>query len=127
MEPPGNPARFNPLVDRAVRWTASWGGPAVYAYCTNYLVDVRYAVIVDESSTVVRQTEVTAAKTIIKLARDGLDLWMERLTADTGYGSAERLDWLVHGEGIEPQIPVFDKSKRTGGSVSREDFVYDLR
>lgn len=26
-------------VDPATRWTASWGGPAVFAYCTDYLVD----------------------------------------------------------------------------------------
>lgn len=33
-------------VDPAARWTASWGGPAIYAYCTNYLIDVEHAVIV---------------------------------------------------------------------------------
>jgi hypothetical protein len=44
---------------------------------------------------------------------------------DTGYGSAEMLNWLVHERGIEPHIPVFDKSKRTDGTFSREDFTYD--
>jgi transposase len=39
--------KFISPVDPAARWTASWGGPAVYAYCTNYLVDVQHAVIVD--------------------------------------------------------------------------------
>jgi hypothetical protein len=47
------------------------------------------------------------------------------LIADTGYGSAEMLNWLVHERGIEPHIPVFDKSKRTDGTFSREDFTYD--
>jgi hypothetical protein len=47
------------------------------------------------------------------------------LIADTGYGSAEMLHWLVHERGIEPHIPVFDKSKRTDGTFSREDFAYD--
>jgi transposase len=32
--------KFVSPVDHAARWTASWGGPAVYAYCTNYLIDV---------------------------------------------------------------------------------------
>jgi hypothetical protein len=101
-------------------------GPAVYAYCTNYLIDVQHAVIVDvEPSTAVRQAEVTAAKAMIERACGRLDLWPERLIADTGYGSAEMLDWLVNDRGIEPHIPVFDKSKRTDGTVSRDEFAYD--
>ena len=35
------------------------------------------------------------------------------------------LNWLVHDRGIEPHIPVFDKSQRTDGTFSREDFVHD--
>ena len=35
------------------------------------------------------------------------------------------LNWLVNDRGIEPHIPVFDKSKRTDDTFSREDFVYD--
>jgi Transposase DDE domain len=73
----------------------------------------------------VRQAEVTAAKTMIERVDDRFDLWPERLIADTGYGSAEMLNWLVHERGIEPHIPVFDKSKRTDGTFSREDFTYD--
>jgi hypothetical protein len=52
-------------------------------------------------------------------------LWPERLSADTAYGSAENLAWLVHERGIEPHIPVFDKSQRSDGTFSRDDFVYD--
>lgn len=60
---PVEPKHVSP-VDPAARWTAAWGGPAVYAYCTNYLIDVEHAIIVDvEASTAVRQAEVTAAKT----------------------------------------------------------------
>jgi len=87
---------------------------------------VKHAVIVDvEPSTAVRQAEVTAAKTMIARTHDRFDLWPERLIADTGYGSAETLDWLVNDRGIEPHIPVFDKSKRTDDTFSRDDFVYD--
>ena len=35
------------------------------------------------------------------------------------------LEWLVHERGIEPHVPVFDKSLRTDGSFSRQDFTYD--
>jgi hypothetical protein len=31
----------------------------------------------------------------------------------------------VHGRGIEPHIPVFDKSQRSDGTFSRSDFTYD--
>jgi hypothetical protein len=51
-------------------------------------------------------------------------IWPERLAADTGYGSAENLAWLVHERGIEPHIPVFEKN-RTDGSFGRADFLYD--
>jgi hypothetical protein len=73
----------------------------------------------------VRQAEVTAAKTMITRAHDHFDLHPARLAADTGYGSAEMLDWLVNEQGIEPHVPVFDKSQRTDGTFGRDDFTYD--
>ena len=62
---------------------------------------------------------------MIERAHDRHALWPERLVADTGYGSAEMLAWLVHERGIEPHIPVFDKSARTDGTFSRGDFRFD--
>jgi hypothetical protein len=49
----------------------------------------------------------------------------EKLIGDTAYGNAEMLNWLVDECGIEPHIPVFDKSQRTDGTFSRDDFTYD--
>ncbi len=84
--------------------------------------------IVDvEATTAVRQAEVTAAKRMIERAHDRFGLWPEKLTADTGYGSAEMLAWLVHERGIEPHVPVFDKSARTDGTFGRDEFRYDAR
>jgi transposase len=122
---PVEPKSISP-VDPAARWTAAKGGAAVYAYCTNYLIDVDHAVIVDvEATTAIRQAEVTAAKRMIERTQDRFGLWPKRLMADTGYGSGPMLDWLVHERGIEPHIPVFDNSKRSDGTYSRDDFVYD--
>jgi hypothetical protein len=45
--------------------------------------------------------------------------------ADTAYGAAPMLNWLVETKGIAPHIPVFDKSKRDDGTFSRSDFQYD--
>ena len=119
-------AKFISPTDPAARWTAAAGGPACYAYCDNYLIDLNCAVIVDvEATTAVRQAEVGAAKTMLTRTAETFGLWPERLVADTGYGSAAMLGWLVHEQGIEPHIPVFDKSKRTDGPFSREAFRYD--
>ena len=112
--------------DPAARWTGATGGLAFFAYSTNYLIDLKHAVIVDvEATTAIRQAEVTAAKTMIERTIDRFDLYPERLAADTGYGSAEMLGWLVHEHGIEPHIPVWDKSGRKDGTFSRADFAYD--
>ena len=118
--------KFVSPADPASRWTGANKGLAFFAYSTNYLIDLDHAVIVDvEPSTAVRQAEVTAAKIMIERARERHDLWPERLSADTAYGSAEMLNWLVHDQGIEPHIPVIDKSQREDGTFSRADFTYD--
>ena len=108
------------LVDPASRYTSAHGGQAQFCYATNYLIDVENAVIVDvEASTAVRQAEVTAAKRMIERSADRHGLWPRKLIADTGYGSAEMLAWLVHERGIEPHVPVFDKSARADGAFDR--------
>ena len=114
--------------DPAARYTSAHGGQAQFFYATNYLIDVKHAVIVDvEASTAVRQAEVTAAKRMIQRVHDDLGLWPRKLIADTGYGSADMLNWLVHERDIEPHIPVFDKSARNDGTFSRADFTYDTQ
>jgi transposase len=118
--------KFVSPADPASRWTGAAKGPAFFAYSTNYLIDLDNAVIVDvEASTAVRQAEVTAARTMIERVQERFELWPERLAADTAYGSAEMLDWLVHEQGVEPHIPVWDKSTREDGTFSRSDFAYD--
>ena len=46
------------------------------------------------------------------------------LAADSAYGSADSLAWLVKKKEIAPHIP-FDKSNRTDGTFSRVDFKFD--
>ena len=88
---------------------------------TNYLIDLEHAVIMDvEATTAVRQAEVTAPARMIARTQERFGIWPERLAADTAYGSAEMLAWLVHEHGIEPHIPVFDKSARDDGTFSRD-------
>jgi len=118
--------KFISPADPAARWTGAHGGQAFFAYSTNYLIDIDNAIIVDvEATTAIRQAEVLAAKRMIQRAMERFDLYPARLMADSAYGSAEMLGWLVDEHGIEPHVTVFDKSARKDGTFSREDFRYD--
>jgi transposase len=118
--------KFVSRSDPAAQWTGALKGHAFFAYAANYLIDLDHAVIVDvEASRAIRQAEVGAARTMIDRVEDRFGLYPERLAADTAYGTAEMLNWLVHERGIEPHIPVFDKSQRSDGTFSRDDFTYD--
>jgi hypothetical protein len=61
-------------------------------------------------------------KTMIEPTEERFGLKPERLIGDTAYGAAPMLNWLVEDKGIAPHIPVFDKSKRDDGTLSRSDF-----
>jgi transposase len=112
--------------DPAAQWTAAKDGPAIFAYSYNYLIDLRSAIIVDvEASRSVRQAEVGAAKVMIERTAQRFDLKPTRLAADTAYGSAEMLNWLVKEREIAPHVPVIDKSARRDGTFARTDFRYD--
>jgi transposase len=112
--------------DPAAQWTGAMRGPAFFAYADNYLIDVKFGVIVDvEASRAIRQAEVGAARTMIERTGERFGLKPERLAADTAYGSAANLNWLVNDKKIAPHIPVIDKSKREDGTLSRSDFTFD--
>jgi transposase len=112
--------------DPAAQWTGAHKGPAFFAYSDNYLIDVKFGVIMDvEASRAIRQAEVGAAKTMIERTEERFGLKPERLAGDTAYGSGANLDWLVNGAKIAPHIPVNDKSKREDGTFSREEFSFD--
>jgi hypothetical protein len=101
-------------------------GPAFFAYADNYLIDLKAAVIVDvEASRAVRQAEVGAARTMLERTAERFGLKPERLAADSAYGSAEMLHWLVDEQKIDPHVLVIDKSERQDGTFSRSEFTYD--
>jgi transposase len=118
--------KFTSHSDPASQWTAARKGPAYFAYSANYMIDTDNAVILDvEATRSVRQAEVGAARTMIDRLAQSYNLHPERLIADTAYGSAAMLDWLVKGRGIAPHIPVIDKSGRKDGTFERAHFTYD--
>ena len=112
--------------DPAAQWTGAQRGPAFFAYSDNYLIDVKFGIIMDvEASRAIRQAEVGAAKTMIERTEQRFAIKPERLAGDTAYGSGANLDWLVNEAKIAPHIPVVDKSRREDGTFSREDFTFD--
>ena len=112
--------------DPAAQWTGAMRGPAFFAYADNYLIDVKFGVIMDvKASRAIRQAEVGAGKTMVERTEERFDIKPKWLAADTAYGSGPNLNWLVKDKDIAPHIPVIDKSKREDGSLSRQDFTFD--
>lgn len=112
--------------DPAAQWTGAMRGPAFFAYSDNYLIDVKFGVIMDvEASRAIRQAEVGAAQTMVERTEERFDIKPKVLAADTAYGSGKNLNWLVKDKDIAPHIPVIDKSKRDDGTFSRDDFTFD--
>ena len=118
--------KFISRSDPAAQWTGAHKGHAFFAYSANYLIDTDHGVIVDvEATRAIRQAEVGAARTMLERTETRFGVKPDSLTADSAYGSAESLAWLVKQKGITPLIPVFDKSNRTDGTFSRADFAFD--
>ncbi len=114
------------LTDPMAQWTAAPGGPAYYAYSTNYLVDTDNGIIVDvEATPALRTPEVWSTKTMIERVRERFGIETRKLIGDTAYGTAEFLGWMVNEANIEPHVPVFDKSAEKPGQFHRADFDYD--
>jgi hypothetical protein len=114
------------LTDPMARWSAAHGGKAVYAYSTNYLIDVEHSIILDAQATpAYRIDEAQATKTMLERVEARFDLKPERLIGDTAYGTAPMLSWLVEEKHIAPHVPVWDKTQRKDGTFSVSDFQWD--
>src|SRR6266571_4318875 len=124
--PPEVPPKSVSLTDPAARYTAAPGGPAFYAYSTNYLVDVDAGIIVDvEATPAFRTDEVNATRTMIDRVEERFEMKPTRLIGDMAYGAAELLGWMVNDKAIEPHVPVWDKTQRKDETLSSSDFHWD--
>jgi transposase len=114
------------LTDPASCWTSALGGPAYYAYSTNYLIDTDSAIIVGvQASPATLSEESKAARTMLEDTEARFGLKPDYLAGDTGYGNAQMLGWLVEEKHITPYIPVFDKSEGKEGQFGRSDFRWE--
>jgi transposase len=114
------------LTDPAASWTAAPGGPAFYAYSTNYLIDLDAGIIVDVEATPAHRTqEVESTKKMIDRVEQRFGMKPGRLVGDTAYGIAPMLGWMVQDKGIAPHVPVWDRSERKDGTLPSSEFVWD--
>ncbi len=122
----GKAPKYVSATDPAARWTAAPGSPAFFAYSTNYLIDIEAGIIVDVEATPSHRTaEAESTKKMIEHVEERFNLKPKRLAGDTAYGTGPMLEWLVEEKGIEPHVPVWDKSARRDGSFAISDFTWN--
>src|SRR5690606_20288026 len=109
--------------DPAAQWTGAHKGHAFFAYATNYLIDTGHGISLEgEASRAIRQAEVGASRSRLDRTAERFGRKRQSRVADSACASAENLAWLVKRRGVAPHIPVFDKSSRTDGTLSRSGF-----
>ena len=121
----GKPPKEVSLTDPQAAWTARKSMDPFFAYDANYLIDNKLGIIIDaEGTRANRSDEIAVTETMMERVERRFGLAPERLAGDTAYGAARLLKWLWD-RGITPHVPVWDKSKQTGGRFTKEDFAFD--
>src|SRR5213592_85469 len=111
------PAKVISPVDPCSAWTAKANKRVQFGYGLNYLIDIKYAVIVDVEATPARTyDEVAATKTMIQRTQERLGLKPDWLAADTAYF----LLWVI-GAGTTPPTPFWAISSGEEGSFPAPD------
>jgi len=119
------PPKAISLTDPQAAWVAKQKTRPIFAYDANYLIDHKLGVIVDAEGTRANRVEENrVAVSMVKRVEERFGLKPQRLAADTAYGSGKTLKSLMD-RGIEPHIPVWDKSNETKGKYTKADFTYD--
>ena len=112
------------LTDPAARYTAAPGGPAFFAYSTNYLIDLHPGIIVDVEATPAHRTqELESTKTMVERVEQRFNLKPQRLVGDTAYGTGAMLGWMVQEKHIDPHVPVWQRP-RSDGTFPISDFQW---
>jgi transposase len=125
--PLAEPPKSISLTDPSASWTAI-AGPAMFAYSTNYLVDVKAGIIVDvEPSPTNHAAEAHATQIMIDRVEQRFLLKPRRLIGDTAYGVAPMLAWMVDEKKIEPHVPVWEKSDRQDGTFTNSEFEWNAQ
>jgi hypothetical protein len=111
--------KFVAPADPAAQWTGALRNAACFAYADNYLIEVKFGIIMDvEASRAIGQAEVGAAQTMIERTEATFGIKPDWLVADTAYGAAPNLHFLVDEKGIKPHVSVIDKSRSAMTALS---------
>ena len=90
------------------------------------MIDTAHGIILDVVATPAnRSAEVDSTKVMVDRVEERFELKPQRLIADTAYGTAPMLGWMVEEKAIEPHIPVLDKTERNDGTFERDAFYWD--
>jgi hypothetical protein len=106
------------LTDPQATWVARPGLDPFFAYDANYLIDNKAGIIIDAVGTRANRTVEIAITQMVDRVERRFDLQPQWLAGDTVYGAVRLLKWLVD-RNITPHVPVWDKSARTDGTLSR--------
>src|SRR6202035_3245958 len=80
--------------DPAAQWTGALRNAAFFAYADNYLIDVKFGIIMDvEASRAIRQAEVGASRTMIERTEATFGIKPEWLSGDPRTGGAGQFGW----------------------------------
>ena len=119
------PPKAVSLTDPLAAWVAKKSARPFFAYDADYLIDHACGIIVDaEGTRANRRHEIAAAETMLGRVSRRFDLKPTAPAGDSVYGAGRLLTWLID-RGIEPHVPVWDRSARSNGLFSRSDFVFD--
>jgi hypothetical protein len=118
----GQPKNIS-LTDPLARWTAAPGGPAFYAYSTNYWIDTAHGVIVDVAATPAqRPAEVESTKTMVDRVEKRFALKPERLIGDM-HGLWDGADAGVDDRGQRHRTLKLDRLRLRGLSGASDEFT----
>jgi transposase len=119
------PQKSVSLTDPMAQWSGAKGRAQFY-YSTNYLIDTEHGVIMDvEAAPSTLSLEVATTRTMIERVESTHAIKPQRLLGDTAYGAAKNLGYLVEEKGIEPHVPVQDKSQGKEETFAIEAFEWD--
>lgn len=112
---PETASRHISPTDPAAQWTAAPGGPAFYAYSTNYPIDLSAGIIMDVEATPAHRTpEVNSTRTMVDRVEKHFGIKPQRLVGDTAYGTAPLLGWMVKDKQIAPQCSCVGQDSSQG-------------
>ena len=125
-EPPDSPAAPKIISLTTLRSLDRCAAGILYAYSTNYLIDLQAGIIVDVEATPAHRTqEVDSTRKMIDRVEERFDLKPHRLVGDTAYGTAPMLGWMVEDKHIAPHVPVWDKTERKDDTLSSSAFEWN--